>query len=139
MNTRDFQSCVAVQAETLRTFQPDVLIGSSFGAAVVVEMLRRELWRGPTMLLAQAALRRMPDARLPEKVPVWIVHGTEDHLIDAEESRRLARTGTPEQVRLIEVVDDHSLHATVRSERLAELVRELTAQASAGRSENPGP
>jgi predicted esterase len=125
MNTRDFQSCVALQAETLCGFEPDVLVGSSFGAAVVVEMLRRDLWRGPTMLLAQAALRRMPDARLPEGIPVWIVHGTEDRLIDVEESRCLAGTGTPEQVRLIEVADDHSLHASVRNGELVEWVREL--------------
>jgi len=129
MNTRDFPSCVTLQAETLRGFEPDVLVGSSFGAGVVVEMLRRELWQGPTMLLAQAALRRMPDARLSAGVRVWIVHGTEDHLIDVEESRRLARTGTPEQVRLIEVADDHSLHASVRNGKLIEWVRELAAQA----------
>jgi pimeloyl-ACP methyl ester carboxylesterase len=92
---------------------------------VVVELLRRGLWRGPTLLLAQAALRRLPDARLPEGVPVWIVHGTQDHLIDVEESRRLARTGTAEQVRLIEVADDHSLHASVRDGSLLGWVREL--------------
>jgi predicted esterase len=130
MNTRDFPSCVELQSETLRDFEPDVLVGSSFGAGVVVELLCRGLWRGPTMLLAQAALRRRPGARLPEGMPIWIVHGTEDHLIDIEESRRLARTGTPEQVRLIEVVDDHSLHASSRNGKLVEWVRELYASCS---------
>ena len=130
MDTHDFESCVEVHAETLRSFGPDVLVGSSFGAGVVVALLQRGLWRGPTLLLAQAALRRMPEARLPAGVPVWLVHGTRDALIDPEESRRLARTGEPERVRLIEVDDDHSLHASSASGRLAELVRELAAQAS---------
>jgi pimeloyl-ACP methyl ester carboxylesterase len=130
MNTRDFASCVELQSEMLHSFEPDVLVGSSFGAGVVVELLRRGLWRGPTLLLAQAALRRIPDAQLPDGVPVWIVHGTQDHLIDVEESRRLARTGTPEQVKLIEVPDDHSLHASVRNGDLVQWVRELAAYVS---------
>ena len=127
MDTHDFESCVQVHAETLRSFGPDVLVGSSFGAGVVVALLQRGLWCGPTLLLAQAALRRMPDARLPAGVPVWLVHGTRDELIDPEESRRLADTGEPERVRLSEVDDDHSLHASSASGRLTELVLELAA------------
>jgi predicted esterase len=127
MQTSDFAGCVELHAETLRSFRPDVLVGSSFGAAVVVEVLQRGLWRGPTLLLAQAALRRIPGARLPAGVPVWLVHGLRDHLIDPEESRRLSCTGTPDRVRLIEVDDDHALHATVRSGRLTQLIRELAA------------
>jgi predicted esterase len=127
MDTADFDACVALHAATLNEFEPDVLVGSSFGGAVVVELLRRALWRGPTLLLAQAALRRDPKARLPGGVPVWLVHGRDDALIDVADSRALARTGDAELVRLIEVDDDHSLHATVRSGRLLEIVRELVA------------
>jgi len=130
MNTRDFASCVAVQAAELRSFGPDVLVGSSFGGAVAVELLRRGLWRGATLLLAQAAVKRDANARIPDGVPVWLVHGRRDAIVDADDSRNLARTGTPRLVRLIEVDDDHSLHATVRSGRLLELVRELAAAGS---------
>jgi hypothetical protein len=127
MDTADFEGCLAVHEEALRSFRPDVLVGSSFGGAVAVELLRRALWRGPTLLLAQAALRWRPDARLPESVPVWLVHGTRDELIDPEESRRLAATGSPGFVRLLEVEDDHRLRASVESGRLVEWVRELAA------------
>jgi predicted esterase len=125
MDTRDFEACVRVQHEALARFRPDVLVGSSFGAAVAVALLARGAWRGPTLLLAQAALRYDPGARLPEGVRVWLVHGLRDELIDPEESRRLARTGTPGLVRLLEVDDEHRLGALVASGRLAELVREL--------------
>jgi alpha/beta superfamily hydrolase len=131
MDTRDFASCVAVQADALRSFRPDVLVGSSFGGAVAVELLRRELWRGPTLLLAQAAVKRDAKARLPEGVPVWLVHGRHDEIVDAEDSRVLARTGTPRLVRLFELDDDHPLHATVKSGRLLDLVRELAAASAA--------
>jgi hypothetical protein len=127
MDTRDFESCVAVHDAALRSFRPDVLVGSSFGGAVAVELLRRGLWRGPTLLLAQAALRERPDARLPESVAVWLVHGRRDEVVDPDESRRLAATGSPGFVRLIEVDDDHRLTASVAAGRLAAWVRELAA------------
>jgi pimeloyl-ACP methyl ester carboxylesterase len=127
MNTADFGSCVDLHAGVLRSFRPDVLVGSSFGGAVVVDLLRRGLWSGPTLLLAQAALKRDPGARLPEGVPVWLVHGLRDEIVDPEDSRRLARSGSPELVRLLEVDDDHGLHGLVRSGALLECVRELAA------------
>jgi pimeloyl-ACP methyl ester carboxylesterase len=127
MDTGDFEACVALQAGALDSFRPEVLVGSSFGGAVAVALLQRELWRGPTLLLAQAALRQGLPARLPSGHPIWLVHGTRDELIDIEDSRRLAAAGDPAWVRLIEVDDDHPLHTSVRSERLVDWVRNLAA------------
>ena len=125
MDTADFEASVAVQAETLTRFEPQVLVGSSFGGAVAVALLQRGLWKGPTLLLAQAALRRGQEARLPEGVPIWLVHGLGDTLIDPEDSRLLARSGSPDLVRLIEVDDDHPLHASVEAGALLGWVRDL--------------
>lgn len=129
MDTHDFAACVELQAEALSSFRPELLIGSSFGAAVAVALLQRGAWRGPTLLLAQAALRFGVPARLPDDTLIWLVHGRRDELIDIEESRLLARTGTAGLVRLVEVDDDHSLHALAQSGRLVEIVRELAAAA----------
>ena len=109
MNTRDFESCVAVHARTLETFQPNVLVGSSFGGAVVVELLQRGLYRGATLLLAQAALHYRPQARLPQGVRATLVHARQDDIVAFEHSEQLARTGTPELVRLVACDDDHPL------------------------------
>jgi predicted esterase len=130
MDTSDFEACVALHADALTSFRPDVLVGSSFGAAVAVALLQRGLWRGATLLLAQAALRRGARADLPPGVPIWLVHGLRDELIDIEDSRRLAAAGAPDRVVLHEVDDDHPLHETVASGRLVELVRELAMSAS---------
>ncbi len=127
MDTGDFEACVEVQARELERFAPDVLVGSSFGGAVVVELLRRGVWGGPTLLLAQAARRRDPAAALPRGVRVWLVHGLGDRIIAPEDSRQLARTGSAELVRLLEVDDDHSLHALVSSGELVGIVRDLAA------------
>jgi len=130
MDTRDFPACVELQAQALLSFHPDVLIGSSFGGAVAVALLQRGDWRGPTLLLAQAARHYDLPLRLPEGVPVWLVHGQRDDLVDIEDSRALARSGTPGMVRLIEVDDDHSLSGTVASGRLVEIVRQIADTAA---------
>lgn len=129
MDTSDFPACVDVQAATLASFRPDLLVGSSFGGAIAVALLQRGLWRGPTLLLAQAALRFGLPPELPRGVPVWLVHGRQDDVIDIEDSRVLAGAGSPGLVRLLEVDDDHSLSGLVRSGRLVEIVRELAVAA----------
>jgi hypothetical protein len=125
MDTGDFEACVRLQADVVASFQPDVLVGSSFGGAVAVALLQRGLWRGPTLLLAQAALHQGLAAELPEGVLVWIVHGSRDDLVAPEESRTLAESGTRGLVRLFEVEDDHPLSRTTASGDLVRLVRDL--------------
>ncbi|HEX2677872.1 MAG TPA: hypothetical protein VHM19_14565 [Polyangiales bacterium] len=122
MNTRDFESCVQVHAQALASFRPDVLVGSSFGGAVVVELLARGLYTGPTLLLAQAALHYNPNARLPEGVPVTLVHARQDDIVAFEHSERLARTGTPGMVELLARDDDHPLSKLCDSGELITLV-----------------
>jgi predicted esterase len=127
MDTSDFAACLEQQAAAIAAFRPDVVVGSSFGGALAVLLLVQGRWRGPTLLLAQAAARFDPDLALPEGAPVLLVHGTHDEVIDIEGSRRLARTGTPGRVRLVEVEDGHRLDTLLEGERLAELVREVAA------------
>jgi predicted esterase len=126
MDTQNLEGCIAVHEAALATFQPDLLIGSSFGGAVVVALLERGSWRGPTLLLAQAARLYTPSCRLPEGVRITLVHGRDDEIVDIEGSRALARTGTPELVQLIEVDDDHQLSVTTAS---GELIRIATRAA----------
>lgn len=128
MNTRDFDSCVRVHTEAIESFAPNVVIGSSFGGAVVVELLSRGVYRGATLLLAQAAIHYNPEARLPLGVPVTLVHGLGDDLVPVEQSRVLARTGSPELVTLIERDDDHPLTRLCDSGDLLRIVEEVYAR-----------
>jgi alpha/beta superfamily hydrolase len=131
MDTSDFAACVALQAREVAAFQPDVVVGSSFGGAVVVALLDGATWRGPTLLLAPAQRHYPVAERLSEQTAVDIVHGTRDEVVDIEGSRALARTGTPALVRLLEVDDEHRLQSLVVSGRLAELVRDVYARGAA--------
>jgi hypothetical protein len=129
MNTADVPACVAQQAEAIARFEPDVVVGSSFGGGILLHLVQEGVWRGPSLFLAQAAGRRpeLLAAGLPEGVPAIVVHGLRDAVIDPEDSRQLAATGGSDLVRLVEVDDEHGLRSLVESGRLAELVREVHA------------
>lgn len=127
MDTGDFAACLEQQAREVAAFRPDVVVGSSFGGALAVLLLVQRRWTGPTLLLAQASARFDAALALPDGVPVLLVHGTRDDVIDIEGSRRLARTGTPGRVRLLEVDDGHRLDGLLQGDRLADLVREVAA------------
>jgi hypothetical protein len=129
MDTSDFEGCVRRIAQAIEEFQPELVVGSSFGGAVAVALLQRGQWRGPTLLLAPAPAALGVELWLPEQVPVWIVHGTRDDVVPIASSLMLARAGSPGQVRLVEVNDDHRLSATVANGRLVALVRELARRA----------
>lgn len=130
MDTKNLEACVAQQAEAVRRFEPDIVVGSSYGAAVAVALLQREQWDGPTLLLAEAAQRLGIRGRLPRGIRVWMVHATADDVVPVEDARKLARSGTQGLVRLVEVEDDHALHDFVASGRLVAMVEELATAAT---------
>jgi predicted esterase len=127
MDTSDYAGAVATQAAALAARPPDVLVGSSFGGAIAVDLLERGAWHGPTLLLAPAAHKLGRVQHLAAGVPVLVVHGTHDDVVPIEDSRALARTGTPSLVRLLEVDDGHRLETLVETGRLAELVHGAAA------------
>lgn len=129
MDTSDFEGCVRLQAGVIDYFRPDVIVGSSFGGAVLLALLQRGLWRGPSLLLAQAGLRYGLPVSLPDGVDIWIVHGTGDDIIDPNDSRRLAAAGDDGRVRLIEVNDDHPLRASTGSGQLVRWIESLAGRA----------
>jgi predicted esterase len=124
MDTSNFSECVRQQAQVLREFSPDLLVGSSFGGAVVMALLERSLWSGPTLLLAPAAFWYNAKAALPESVPITIVHGRNDSVINIEDSRKLVAAASGGRVRLLEVDDAHDLGGLVESGQLAAIACE---------------
>ena len=125
MDTSDFASCVAHQLRELMRFEPNVLVGSSFGGAVVLELLRRGDYSGPALLLAPAAGIYSVPLELPPNTAVTIVHGSHDHVVPLADSRQLATTGTPSLIRFIELDDNHALGSLVHTGQLGRLDSDL--------------
>ena len=42
------------QSQALQSFRPDVIVGSSFGGAIVLELIQRGMWSGPAVLICPA-------------------------------------------------------------------------------------
>lgn len=123
---RVLRRSVAVQRRALARHRVDVVVGSSFGGAVALELLRSGAWTGPTVLLCPAhclvahrARRVPPSLRVlsPEQTAhVVVVHGRADAVVPIAHSEELV-AGTA--ARLIVVDDDHRLTATATADNLA--------------------
>ena len=113
---------LAQAAEAAARVAPEVIVGSSFGAAVLLRLLHEHPVEGAAaVLLAGAGLKMTPYATLPRAPRVVLVHGRGDLVIPFEDSRTLAAS-SPRAV-MVEVDDDHRLTETTRSGLLRELVR----------------
>jgi dienelactone hydrolase len=115
------QSPVAQAVAALAANPPDVIVGSSFGAAVLLELLHAGHGVGvPVVMLAGAGVRLTTHRALPPGVRAVLVHGREDTVVPPADSRLLA-DASPDAV-LVEVHDDHRLSKTTASGLLAALV-----------------
>lgn len=80
----------------LRAFRPHVVVGSSYGGAVLLALLQHGEWRGPALLLAPALGLLAPYSLwLPAPAargPLVVVHGARDTVVPPAHSRALARS-----------------------------------------------
>lgn len=137
------ERCVEVQQRAMAEEGPfDVLVGSSWGGAVAVELVARGLWNGPALLLCPAAHRYArwagaPDPGLALRARlldgsgrrVLVVHGTEDRVVRMADSRALVdAVGSPEACSLLAVGGGHRLAEATRDGELGQWVREVAAK-----------
>lgn len=148
-----FNACLEVQRGAIREFKPTLIIASSFGAAIAIELIKEGTWRGPTILLAcahsligkmvaqvEGTTFQLP--KLPAKVPIVIVHGLQDTVVPIADSRELyANAEDKESVKLVEVDDTHGLRYQVLLDLLQGYVWDLwnaTKGSLNGASESSG-
>lgn len=104
---------------------PDVAVGSSFGGALLLELVHRGHWNGPCLFLAQAGRALLPEDRwLPAEQRALLVHGTADDVVPIHGSRELFSRAGP-ACQLWEVHDGHPLAAFTASGGLERAVRVL--------------
>lgn len=109
---RMWHRSLAVQRHALAESAIDVVVGSSFGGAVALELVARGEWNGPAVLLCPAqrllaSRARLPPTTLPPtRAHVLVVHGRQDEVVPLEHSRTLVAST---RARLLEVDDDHRL------------------------------
>ncbi len=110
--------------------QTRVVVGSSFGGAVLLRLLHESpSWRGPALFLAGAGVKLTHYRSLPGQVPVLLVHGREDVDVPPEGSALLAASSS--SARLLEVDDEHRLASIVNDLHLGRWVEELAGSVEA--------
>ena len=98
---------------------PDLVIGSSFGGAVLHQLVHAGDWPGPCVFLAAAGAKLTFEPALPQGAPALYIHGRRDDVVDPDDSRRFAEAcGAP----LWEVDDDHRLATILDNGLLAAAV-----------------
>lgn len=98
------------------TAQTRLVIGSSFGGAVLLKLLHEGGWSGPSIFLAGAGIKLTPHRTLPSGTRALFIHGRQDDVVPLSDSRALAAaSGSP----LWEVEDGHSLPGILTDGTLA--------------------
>ena len=108
------------QRRAIARFQPQVVVASSFGGAIALEVIRKGIWRGPTVLMAPAQslvargmgpkgdlyLQRISSLRLdelPDYCKLHIVHGMADETVPVANSLELATTLTGDALAQVKI------------------------------------
>mgnify|MGYP006133594295 FL=1 len=117
-----------IAVDALASFEPDIIVGFSWGGHLACRMVSEGLWTGGVLLLAPAhakistLTRRSPLLDVPlHPKRSRVVHSRADQLVPIDHSRQLCRAGVP----LTEVDDEpHKLWAV--APQLADMVVELS-------------
>ncbi len=119
--------CLKLQRDGIRSFKPDVCVGSSWGGAMLIYSILCRYWSGPTLLLAPAHYKvhrytrgfsmdeRFDERRIENELslaklapfPLASIHGTADTTVPPSHSKRLLGRLPYAEVELVS--DDHRL------------------------------
>ena len=129
---RSFDASYARALSAVRAFNPDVVVGFSWGGALACRLAVEGAWSGPLLLLAPAhahmgRIMQRPQPAVPLPSRVRVVHSRADQIVPIEHSRALCRAAG---VELTEVDDEpHKMWGI--SPRLPAMVLELAKPAAA--------
>ena len=84
-----------------------LVIGSSFGGAVLLKLLHEGSWSGRSLFLAGAGVKLTPYTTLPAGVPCHLVHGLQDTVVPWADSQQLADSS--DDATFAPVEDEHRL------------------------------
>ena len=122
-NPEAFRQSVSVAKDAVARYQPKVIVGSSFGGAVLMQLLIDGIYDGPSVLLAQAGVKYGVAERLPEDTYAILIHAPDDDIVPFEDSVRLQEQSGA-GVELWPTEGDHRLHHITKDGTLERAIRQ---------------
>ena len=98
-----------VRARLAQEPVPQLLIGSSFGGAVLLRLMAEGSWTGPALFLACSGVTLTKERALPEGSRALLIHCPEDDVVPFAGSQLLARSGGRD-VHLMAVSEEDEPH-----------------------------
>jgi pimeloyl-ACP methyl ester carboxylesterase len=115
--------------QAIRVHRPRVIVGSSFGGALLVLLAHQHDLSDITLLLLASAHRQLCGLdSLPAGQRALVVHGRDDDVVPIEDARRL--TAACVDTVLIELHDNHRLQGMTESGLLVQLSQLAAARGS---------
>eukprot|EP01089_Gocevia_fonbrunei_P012953 TRINITY_DN3193_c0_g1_i10.p1 TRINITY_DN3193_c0_g1~~TRINITY_DN3193_c0_g1_i10.p1 ORF type:complete len:160 (-),score=37.94 TRINITY_DN3193_c0_g1_i10:409-888(-) len=127
MNTSFYDICVEQQKKTIAEFQPHVLVGASYGGALLLDLIRSEYWKGPAVAMCPALLPGTDPFDLPSNVPIFIVHGKKDSVVPFTIAERLiSENKNAKNIQLFPIEDaGHNLEPVTNDDTLKQFVLDV--------------
>lgn len=110
----------------IKIHQPDVIVASSFGGAVLLRVMLEGGWTGPAVFLAQAGVKFTVSDRLPTDARAILIHGEFDEVVHISGSVQLADSSP--NATLVRVADGHRLHRDESKQALKDAVLQLISE-----------
>jgi hypothetical protein len=127
LTTSDWATARAQAEAAVREHEPEVIVGSSYGGALLLSLLVDGVTRARAVFIAQAGVKLGLPARLPAGTRAILLHGTADDVVPIMGSRALARDAGP-GVQLWEIAGgDHPLNAILEDGTLERAIAAVLA------------
>ena len=104
-----------------------LIVGSSFGGAVLTRLIHEGAWKGASLFIASAGIKLTGHRTLPEDMRAILLHGRHDDIVPLEHSRQVAASGGSD-VMLWEIGDEHRMKSIMPSGVLDMAVRWLQGE-----------
>jgi fermentation-respiration switch protein FrsA (DUF1100 family) len=122
-HTSELDTALPVARDFLKAEAPSVIVGSSFGGAVLLRLIQEGLWRGPSIFLAQAGGNFGVELVLPPGLRAILIHGDQDEIVALADSEALAASS--KTAKLVVIQDGHRLGSIRESGVLQGALAEL--------------
>ena len=123
-NPDAFEQSYQIAANAVRTLQPNLIVGSSFGGAILLRLIHEGVWEGPSVFLAQAGVKYGLSARLPSGLRAILIHAIADKLVPFADSQQMAEQ-SGDGVELWPTDGDHKLHHITNDGTLRRAIERL--------------